>query len=649
MSETKTRTRVKVLALLVVFMFAALSTRLWFLQVLASDQFAALADQNQVRLVPIAALRGEILDRHGNVLVANRPSTVVLVDRLGMEGQDEQVLYRLSQLLGIPVSDFTDRLYSIKYAPYQPIPVAEDVPDREIFYIEEHKGLFPGVTYEVDPVRLYPYGTLAAHLLGYSGEISSSQLGETEFQGYRLGEIVGKAGIEESYERYLKGTNGTREIQVNAQGLVLDENFGEQSPLPGDDVVLSIDSNLQRLAEQSLAQGIAVARQTLDRSSGRNLEAPAGAVIVMDPKTGQVLALASNPTFHPSIFLGGLSYKEALSLDLCFPSRPCPDPSHDNPLLDRALQGLYPAGSTFKPFVAAAALKEGFAKPSGRYNCPSGYIVPHDIQQHVFHNWSSLNYGAISLAQALVISCDTVFYQFGYQFFLKYFQSNKTDELFQHDLEQMGFGRLTGIDLPGEQAGQVPTNSSIRQIFEANPKVFGQFPGWQAGDSVELSIGQGFLSVTPLQLAVAYSAIANGGTIYAPHVALKIQTADGHVVQEIQPQVMGTLPISKQQVNFLRNALSGVTVSGTASSAFDGFPLSRIPVAGKTGTADIIPKQPYSWFAAMAPAYNPRYVVVAMVEQGGHGSTTAAPIVRRILEGLFGVTPSGIQAGVDVD
>jgi penicillin-binding protein 2 len=294
-------------------------------------------------------------------------------------------------------------------------------------------------------------------------------------------------------------------------------------------------------------------------------------------------------------------------------------------------------------------MKEGFAKQTGRYNCPSGYIVPHDIQRHVFHNWSSLNYGAISLAQALVISCDTVFYQFGYQFFLKYFQSNKTDELFQHDLEQMGFGRPTGIDLPGEQAGQVPTNSSVRQTFEANPKVYGQYEGWQAGDSVELSIGQGFLSVTPLQLAVAYSAIANGGTIYAPHVALKIQTADGHVVQEIQPQVMGTLPISKQQVNFLRHALSGVTVSGTASSAFDGFPLSRIPVAGKTGTADIIPKQPYSWFAAMAPADNPRYVVVAMVEQGGHGSTTAAPIVRRILEGLFGVTPSGIKAGVDVD
>lgn len=280
MTESKTRLRMKVLATIVVFMFAALSTRLWFLQILASDQFVALADQNQVRLVPIPSLRGQILDRNGNVLIGNRSSTVVLVDRLAMGGQDEAVLYRLSQLLGIPVTDFTDRLYSLKYLPYQPIPIAEDVPKQDIFYIEEHKDLFPGVSYEVDPVRQYPDGDLAAQVLGYLGEISSAQLGQSEFSGYRPGEIVGKAGVEASYEKYLKGTNGTREIQVNAQGQVLDYNFGFDDPIPGDDIVLSLDQDVQRLVEQSLAQGISVARQS-------GLKATGGAVIVLNPKIGR--------------------------------------------------------------------------------------------------------------------------------------------------------------------------------------------------------------------------------------------------------------------------------------------------------------------------------------------------------------------------
>jgi penicillin-binding protein 2 len=633
----------KVLATIVVFMFTALSTRLWFLQILASDQFVALADQNQVRLVPIPSLRGEILDRNGNVLIGNRSSTVVLVDRLAMGDQAEAVLYRLSQLLGIPVSDFTDRLYSLKYLPYQPIPVAEDVPKQDIFYIEEHQDLFRGVSYEVDPVRQYPAGDLAAQVLGYLGEISSAQLGQSEFSAYRPGEVVGKAGVEASYERFLHGTNGTREIQVNAQGQVLDYNFGGQPPIPGDDVVLSIDQDVQRLVEQSLAQGISVARESGYKATG-------GAVIVLNPNNGQVVALASNPTYDPSIFLGGLSYKEALGLDLCYPNKPCPAPSHNDPLLDRAIQGLYPAGSTFKPFIATAALKEGYARTDGKYPCPPSYFAPIDPTRHLFHNWSSLNYGDISLAEALVISCDTVFYQFGYDFWQRYQKSGGHDETMQQDLRLMGFGRPTGIDLPGEQAGQIPDYQTLLNLFVKNPALFNNdFAGWLPGDAINLSIGQGFVSVTPMQLAMAYAAIANGGTLYAPHVASRIQTPDGQVVQEIQPEVLGKLPITQRQVDFLRNALTGVTVSGTAHIAFQGFPLSQIPVAGKTGTADIIPQQPYSWFAAMAPAGDPKYVVVALVEQGGHGSTTAAPIVRRVLEGLFGLGPSGIVVGNTVD
>jgi penicillin-binding protein 2 len=653
----------RVLAGLTAFMFAALATRLWFLQVLASEQFSKLADDNQVRLVPLQPLRGLILDRDGNILVGNRASTMVLIDRLGMKGQDEQVLFRLSNLLNVPVEDILARLNSVKYLPYQPVPVAEDVPKQAVFYIEEHRDLFPGVSYEVGSVRDYPQGDLAAHILGYVGEVSDKQLQQPLFKHYRPGEIVGKAGLEATYEPQLHGTDGIRGIQVNAQGVVLDEDFGSRAAAPGDNVVLSIDDKAQRLAESALAAGIQLARHTADRTSGKFLAAPGGAVIVMNPNNGQVLAMASNPSYDPRIFLGGLNYREARSLDLCYPGRPCPKKAtHNNPLLDRAIQGLYPAGSTFKPFVATAALRERFATMKGKYNCPAYYVAPVDITHHHFNNWSPYNYGAMSLPEALVISCDTVFYSFGYDFWLKYHRSGDANELFQRDLRLMGFARKTGVDLPDEQTGLLPDYAYVKRLYDSDPRFYGycetapngkrqcRFNGWLPGDSIELAIGQGYLQVTPLQLAVAYSAIANGGTLYAPHLGWKIESPDGDLIKEIGKQPTGSLPISGRQVNFLRNALEGVTRYGTARSAFLGFPLDQIPVAGKTGTADIIPQQPYSWFAAMAPADHPKYVVVALVEQGGHGATTAAPIVRRVLEGLFGIPSGGpLRAGQVVD
>jgi penicillin-binding protein 2 len=662
MTESKTRTRMKVLAGLVAFMFAALTTRLWFLQVLATEEFAKMAEQNEVRLVPLQPLRGVILDRDGNILVGNRPSTIVTIDRVAMRGQEEQVLFRLSTLLDIPVTDLLDRLDSVKYLPYQPVPIAEDVPKEVVFYIEEHRNEFPGVHYQLGAVRSYQYGSLASHVLGWTGEISDQQLSQTEFAKYRPGAIVGKSGVEATYEHYLHGESGNREIQINAQGKVLNENFNIDPPTRGDNVVLSIDGKVQQLAEQSLQLGIELARRTADRTSGQYLKAPAGAVIVMDPRNGKIVALASNPTFDPSVFLGGLNRREALSLDLCFGKKRCPEPSHDNPLLNRATQGLYPGGSTFKPFVAVAALKEKFAKPNGQYPCPSIYYAPIDPTRHPFHNWSSLNYGNLSLANALAYSCDTVFYKFGYDFWLRYHRSGQKSQLMQTDLASIGFGRKTGIDLPAEQHGRIPDHAYVKKLYDANPCFYGSqyrtasgrprcsFLGWLPGDAINLSIGQGFMTVTPLQLAVAYSAIANGGTLYAPRVVDRIESPDGDVIRKFSPQFTGTLPIPRRQVLYLRNALKGVTRFGTARSAFEGFPLGQIPVAGKTGTADILPLQPTSWFAAIAPADHPKYVVIGMVEQGGHGSTTAAPLVRRVLEGLFGLHPAPqLRAGSAVD
>ncbi len=640
MTENRVRTRMRVLAGLVVFMFAALTTRLWFLQVLATNQFVQEAKNNQVRLVPIEPLRGEILDRAGHVLVGSRVSTVITIDRRQIPNdQVDAVLYRLSQLLHVPVPDMVDRMNSVKYLPYQPIPVVEDVSKDQVFYIKEHSDLFPGVDYHVDSVRSYEQGDLAAHMLGSVGEISADQLREPAFRGDRPGDIVGKGGVESVYERWLHGISGTRGIQVNAQGLVLDKDFGSQPPVPGDNLVLSIDQKIQRLAEQSLELGIRVARQKQD-DNGNYFRATGGAVVVMDPRNGQVIALASNPTFDPSLFQGGLSQREFAKLT---------SPASGYPLLDRAIAGVYPAGSTFKPFIAAASMKEGFASPNGFYNCPRDYEVPIDPTHRKFHNWEPVDHGPITLSEALVISCDTVFYQFGFDFWLKYFRSGKTKELMQHDLFQMGFGERTGVDLPGEQPGRIPTEPFLRATYKRYPRVFGKYYGWLPGDSVNLSIGQGFLLVTPLQMAMAYSAIANGGKLYQPHLGWKIETPDGKVVRKIGPKVIGRLRISKAETAYLRQSLEGVPVDGTAKVAFSGFPLSQIPVAGKTGTAEIVPKQPFSWFAGMAPGSNPKYVVVAMVEQAGHGSTTAAPVVRRVLEGLFGIKSTQLVAGATVD
>ena len=657
MTESRTRIRMKILAALVLFMFGALTTRLWFLQVLASDQFSNLADQNQVRLVPIEPVRGEILDRNGVVLVGNRPSTVVLVDQTELGDRADEVLYRLATVLKMNVQDIVDRLQSVRYLPYEPIPVAEDVEKQTIFYIGEHPDLFPGVSFTVRAVRSYPQSIrllgcvggdvcgLAAQILGYTGEISQDQLDSGGFAGYKPGDVVGKAGVEGTYERDLYGTPGTRGIRVNAQGRVLDDNFRSQPPVPGSNLVLSIDARAQALAEQSLSLGLDLAHHTTDDVTKRHLAGTGGAVVVMDPRNGQVLALASNPTYDPSIFLGGLTKREFAPLN---------DPLSNYPLLDRAIQSGYPPGSTFKPFVAAAGVKEGFVRIDGNYPCPPTYEVPGDEQHKLWHNWTTANYGYLSLAQSLVVSCDTIYYPMGSKFWAEYYQSGKRREVFQDYIRGMGFGRKTGVDLPAERSGVVPDAAYKDNLFTSNPKVFcvgscSDEAPWYPGDYVNMSIGQGFMQVTPIQLAVGYSAIANGGTLLEPHVGLRVQRPDGTVVRKIEPVPMGRLPVSRKTVNFLRQALTGVPQpGGTAGFAFLGFPFDQVSVAAKTGTADVVPKQPYSWFAAMAPADHPRYVVVAMVEQGGHGSTTAAPVVRHILEGLFGLPTSKSLIGGSV-
>jgi penicillin-binding protein 2 len=649
MTEGKVPARLRWLALFCALMFAALTTRLWFLQVLSAAEAQKAARQNGTRIVQSDAPRGRIYDRNGNLIVGNRASLTVLVKREALGSHEEAVLFRLHKLLDIPVKALVTRINDPKYYLYTPVPVASDVPKSVAFQIAEHPKLYPGVSYALLPVRTYPDGDMAAQVLGYTGEITGDQLKEPAFKAYTQGDIVGQTGVEATYEHWLRGKKGEQKYKVNSSGRNLGPIGSAQQPVPGDDVVLSIDAHIQHLAEQSLQLGMQAARGTEDTTTGRHYAANAGAVVVMDPHTGQVLGMASSPTYDPRVAIDGFSTNEWRSLNT---------PSSGYPLLDRAIgSGLtaYPPGSTYKPFVALSALRRHIATRYGSYDCPSEYHVPGDPNT-VFSNWSPVSLGYISLSQALTISCDTVFYGFGWQDWLSYARSGPGPsgnalsdykgrmEWLQNDLRSFGFGRTTGVDIPSEYGGRVPDPRWKAEIHKENPTAF-PYSLWLPGDYINMSIGQGDTLVTPLQLADAYSAIANGGTVWVPHVGLEVSRPGGHVVKQIRPKRAGRLQFSKNDLAFIRQALTNVPSTGTAATAFQGFPLSQVPVAGKTGTAEVSPHQPDSWFAAMAPANDPKYVVVCIVEQGGHGSTTAAPVVRNILEGLFHLQKTHFSLG----
>lgn len=638
MTEGKIGTRLKVLAALCAFMFAALGTRLWFVQVLASEQYRREARHNGIKIVFTPAPRGRILDRNGNVLVGNRSSLVVTINRQELGDHAAEVLPRLSRLLEVPVKDLRTNMDDPRYYAYAPVPVAFDVPKEVAFWLGEHEDRFPGVSYEELPVRTYPLGTLAAHVLGATGQITADLLKDPRFEGYLQNDVVGRAGLEATYEHALRGVKGEQKIQVDASGKNLGTIGTPEPPTPGHDLLLSLDERIQKLTESSLALGEKKAREVVDAESGKHFEAPAGAAVVIEPRTGRIVAIASSPTFDPRVFVDGLSQVEYDRFNA---------PLLHQPLLNRATQAAYPPGSTFKPFVALSALRRGIATEGGSWDCPAVYHVPGTTNPPEYkHNWASYNLGYLSLPRALVQSCDTIFYQWGYDYWRRYRDSGsgvgdlanykgRTLAL-QPDLERFGFGRPSGVDIPSEYSGRIPTPAWKAGVHREHPKLFPD-GRWFPGDYLNMSIGQGDVLITPLQLAVAYSAIANGGKVLAPRLGLRIQSPGGAVERRIKADVVGHLPFTKQQLAFIRGALEGVTAdsAGTAYYAFRGFPLYRIPVAGKTGTAEVPPFQPFSWFAAMAPAPHPKYVVVCYVEQAGHGSQTAAPVVRRILEGLY--------------
>ena len=664
------RMRLFVLQVIVLSVVATLLGRLWFLQVAEGATYSKAAEANRVRAIIEPATRGGIFDSRGRVLVENRTALVVSVNRTILRRQADRgtaVLARLAGAVGIGAVDIARQITPCgeKYAdgtrakapdcwngsPYQPIPVRSyDVNDpiqtRAALAIEEHREDFPGVSAELQPVRYYPFGQLAAHLLGYLGPIRDDERADPRYGGLTTAK-VGRGGIEEVYDAELRGIDGRQELLVDRRGNVT----GTRATTParaGEALVLSLDRDLQRVAETALAKGIARARQTVDPRRGILYRAPTGAVVVMEAGTGRIAAMASFPSYDPTVFTQPLTPQTYRALT---------DPARGAPLYSNATQGTFSPGSTFKIVSTAAAV--GAGNPlDGSYACPSSFRVGN----RSFRNFEGETLGTIDLRTTLIKSCDTVFYGLAYREWLRDGGLRPTGtprESFVSMAKAFGFGSATGIDLPRDASGSItsrvsrkadyaerkddycagaknPAFSDYRRQINAENCVDGAT--YKAGEAALFAIGQGDVTVTPLQLAAGYAALANGGTLYQPRLARALLSADGTRVTELAPVVRRKLPVAKETLDYIRSALTAVTRDGgTARRAYAGFPQDIVAVGGKTGTADKQDQQPTSWFASFAPAAKPRFVVVAMVNQGGTGGTTAAPITREIWDGIYGL------------
>ncbi|GAB2460893.1 penicillin-binding protein 2 [Nocardioides hungaricus] len=669
------RLRLVVIQALVFSLFATLLVRLYYLQVVGGEQYSAQAASQSVRDIVVQPQRGLIVDDMGRPLVANRASWVVSIDRSMLarmtERQQGLLVERVAGVVGLPAKVVERKLVDCgddgsvvgecwNGSPYQPVPVATDVEQGVALRILEQPEDYPGVLAEQQSMRAYPrpFGVNLAHVLGYLSPITEDELDTAEKDGDRSvngASSVGRAGVEKQYDRWLRGMPGYKSVAVDSMGRVLGDD-GEVAGQPGDTLVTSIDAKVQAVVEQQLAQTIETARQTLDPVTGRNYVADSGAAVVMEADTGRIVAMASQPTYDPSVWVGGITKRQLARLY---------SEAAGNPLLGRATQGQFAPGSTWKPFMTAGALTNGYSTDT-RLNCSSSFRVGN----RDFKNYESGAYGYIGFAQALEVSCNTFFYRVGYDFWQRYGSDvadvDAKDPLVS-EAKTFGFGSETGIDLPGEASGRIADRKWKRAYYTSmkdyycgivdKPQGSAENKGvsdfvyrfaqefcvegyaYRAGDAVNFAIGQGDTIVTPLQLARGYAAIANGGTLYAPRVAKAIVSPDGEVLKRIAPKRVGTVGVPKSVLSYIDEALKGVTRQGTMAWRMGGFPLDRVQVRSKTGSAEVYGKQSTSWVAS----YTDDYVVVMMVSQGGTGSGTSGPAVRKIWETLYGVDGASVN------
>jgi len=589
--------RVAVLGGVAVALFGVLFFRLWNLQVLDGDKYLAEAKNNRTREFKVIAPRGDVLDREGNVIVDNRTSLALQLntEKLPEDPAEEKaVLSRLGKLahMSLPKLRKTIR-EGEEVAAGAPVTLRQDVGFYLVAYIEEHQAEFPGLSVQRVFVRHYPHGTLAAHVLGSVGEINEEELKEPRYKQLEPGDEVGKAGVEYSYDKFLRGQPGLQKVQVNALGQPTPGGqLVSKSPTPGENLKLTIDPEVQAAGESALAsQGLP------------------GGFITMDVDNGQILGLGSFPTYEPAVLTPPMSQAQVNTLYR--------DPVLA-PLTDRAVEGLYPTGSTFKLITALAALENGVITPDTVINDP-GQLC---LGEECFHNAEGAAYGPLTLVPALEVSDDVFFYTLGLDMW-------KTDDL-QEWAHKLGIGRPTGIDFPVGTDGLLPTKRWRDQLFKEGET---ERP-WSAGDNIQLATGQGDLQTNPLQMAVAYAALGNGGTVVTPHVGMEIEDAAGRVLKEFDPKPRRKVQIDSGTRSVIMEGLHQAAQGpgGTSEPVFGSFP---IPVAGKTGTVERPGHADQSWYAILAPYPNPRIVTVVTIEEGGFGAQAAAPAAHTILEAYF--------------
>jgi len=625
-TRDSSRLRLGILGVVVISLFATMLARLWYLQVLVAPEFKVEAQANSVRLVYTEAPRGRIIDRDGDVLVDNRIVPTVVVDRQAA-AKDPQLAFRVAAYLKKDPIEVQRRIEDARFSQYKPVPVADDVTKEQVVYLREHQSEFPGVGVVQLTQRHYPHGSLAAHVLGYVGEINDKELEPRKNQGYRGGDTIGKSGVELAYEKELRGEPEVEKLQVDSRDRVL-RSLGKQPGVPGHDVQLTIDIDVQVLAEESLLQALKTAQDTWDPNQLKRFIAPAGSVVVEDPRDGAILALASYPTYNPTEFVNGISTDQFARLN---------DPANHYPLNNRALQGLYAPGSTFKLVTSLAALGQQVISPRDFIN-DTGAIAVGDPPT-IFRNAFGTAHGQVNLARALRVSSDVYYYRLGEKL-----DTPRKPYPLQEEARALGLGRLTNIELPFEAEGRVPDPEAKQKLHESNPDAF-PFGEWFTGDNINLSVGQGDLVVTPLQLTNAYATFANGGTLWAPHVGGGIRDVVTNQATTIEGKAQSKVEFNAAHRDAIMQGLLGVvanTDEGTAAAAFAGFPLSRFAVAGKTGTAEVPPKQDTALFVGFGPVESPRFVVAAVLEEAGLGSSAAAPVVRRIFDGLVGNPPKPV-------
>jgi penicillin-binding protein 2 len=656
----RSRRRLFGLYVIAAALLVVLGGRLWYLQVLNTAQYKTLAEVNQTRNIVVPAVRGAITDDTGSPFVRNETEMVVAVNMMDLSQDTSDngaaVLAKLAPLLHMTDKQLTEQVRLCTRgvsqpcwtgSPYQPIPVAEHVSDSVALQIMEEPKVFVGVTASLQPVVDYPMpnGANPAQVLGYlqpitQAEMAADHIPETGFAG---DDLVGQAGLEAQYNQELTGKPGSQIVSVNAAGDVL-ATVGGKPAQTGDTLVTSINAKVQTVAQQALNSAIA-------RSQASGNSVNQGAAVV-ESTSGRIVAMASYPDYNPSVWVNGVSEKEFKYL---FGS------ASGDPVLNYAAQGEYPPGSTFKVTSTAAAVADGFSL-YGEYNCPASV----NIGGHSFLNDGNPNEGNMTFSEALIQSCDSVYYNIGYQMWQS--DDNKANyQLNPHaptqKMQQMeldwGFGNDTGVDLPSESAGSIPTRQWLYNMYEDNAhkgqnwckngKANGSYVQqieyqdcqsgwvWEPGQAAIAAIGQGYVTSTPLQLANAYTALANGGTLYSPRIGEALVSSSGKLVQKINPPVIRRLPVASQTLAYIRTALAGVVTQGTAAGAFGGFPLGQVCVAGKTGTAEIEGKNATSVFASFAPCKNPQFVVIVMLPDSGYGADAAAPAVRAIWDGIYGL------------